>query len=158
MDLRNAVYALGLKGAVINAGAVACPLKSGIRQLLPPLAQVIDGVFLSHVTGHVVGYEIKLSRLITKASALYAIRRGQDVRVRIALCALLAVWRMDCHVSGNTVGIRDALRKFDGKGFAFFWCKFNGQGDSKFTGDLCICSFVFGLYRVPDFSTFWLPF
>jgi hypothetical protein len=75
---------------------------------------VVDGVFLAYVPGHVVRHEVKLSRLVSKASALYAVRRGQDVRVRVALSAFLAVWCMDCHVCGNAIGVRDALRKFKG--------------------------------------------
>jgi hypothetical protein len=114
VNLRHAVDALCLKGSMVNAGAMPCPLKGGIRQLLPPLAQVVDGVFLTHVPGHVVRHEVKLSRLVSKASALYAVRRGQDVRVRVALSAFLAVWCMDCHVCGNAIGVRDALRKFKG--------------------------------------------
>lgn len=114
VDLRHAVDTLCLKGSMVNPGAVPCPFKRGIRQLLPPLAQVVDGVFLAHVPGHVVGHKVKLSRLVPKASALYAIRCGQDVRMWVALCAFLAVWCMDCHVCGNAIGVRDALREFKG--------------------------------------------
>lgn len=114
VDLRDSVDALCLKGSMVNPGAVPCPLKGGIRQLLPALAQVVDGVFLAHVASHVVRHEVKLPRLVSKASALYAVRRGQDVRVRVALRAFFAVWCMDCHVSGNAISVRDALREFKG--------------------------------------------
>jgi hypothetical protein len=157
VNLRYPLDALFCECSVVNPGAVPCPLKGGIRQLLPPLAQVVDGVFFADFSGHVVRHEVKLSRLVSKASALYAVRRGQDVRVRVALRAFLAVWCMDCHVCGNAIGGRDPLRKFKGQGFALCYAEFNRQGYDELTCHLCICSFVLGFHGIPEFGTFWFP-
>ena len=92
VDLRHAVDTLCLKGSMVNPGAMPCPLKGGIRKLLPPLAQVVDGVFLTNVSGHVVRHKVKLSHLVSKAVTIYAICRGQDVCVWVARRAFLAVW------------------------------------------------------------------
>ena len=137
MDLRNAVYALGLKGAVINTGAVACLFQCAVCVLGPLFAPLLQKLLV-------------VPSAVFLAEALRAnIAHGQkDVAVRVFVLGA---------VNGNIRHHANACKLLSDKAAhklkLLFFAQLDRQGHFDFSANLGIFAFLGFFNHVPKISS-----